>query len=235
MKFKIFVLISFIGYASISLAQSRETIKKIDSLLFKTSKLLIQKKFNEALKKSKTSLSLSEKNNYAIGQQMALYRMAQCYDNLGKIKESIQYADNAIFLATKNRNDSIKLFCNLIKGVQYGKMGWNDKAITIINQCLKETDCIIYSDRRHLFKGALFDFKAYVILQSNSNPPYKELMNYYMQAMHEYSYVIDKCENPGYNNVGMCYFQLKQYDEAKKYYKMSIEFEKEKKKINLSK
>ncbi|MFI0425318.1 MAG: hypothetical protein ACH34V_00030 [Flavobacterium sp.] len=203
------------------------TLKQIDSFLkIKPQKLNIEPE--KVLFQTKKVFNAASKLKYKEGIALSAFRISQCYDIKENTKEALRYAEIGVAAAENVDNDTLVLINNFQRAIQYNKMGLFEKAHKHIDECIARANQIHNKTNRHLFKGDLYNYKAYFIFSEKKELSYQELLKLYLAAMNEYDQVLYKCDDPGYGNVAMCYLELKKYKEAEKYYNKSILFKKKK-------
>ncbi|WP_026703636.1 tetratricopeptide repeat protein [Flavobacterium soli] len=216
------LLLFFISFES--MGQKGLSNFQIDSLL-KTDSLSIYNNPEKSYALAKKIYWASEKNKYNLGLAMSLYKISLYHSEiLNDYKKSLAYNDKGYEFAQKINNDSLLLFYTFSKGTLYGKLGFHEKSLRIFDDCLQQTKSIKNLKRRSLFRGDLYTYKAVSLSHSQPHPSNKVLLDIYIKAMNEYEKALDKCVNPGYTNVGVYYFHLKNYEKADYYLKKAAAF-----------
>lgn len=221
-RFSVLLLFYFIFFEST--AQSRISNKQIDSLI-KVNATFVHVDPKKSFELTKKILAESEKNNYDLGKAVGLRKMSLYYSQITlDYEKATMYNAKSFEIAQKIGNDSLLLHLTFEKGVLYGNLGMHEKAIQMLEDCLKKTEKIKNFKRRKLFTGDVYNF-IFVLLRERKPPPSNEiLLNNSIKAMNEYEQALDICINPGYTNVGVCYINLKQYDSATYYLKKAVKF-----------
>ena len=226
MKLSYFLLfVSFIGSCD-AMAQEKLSNVQIDSI-FKASGAAYNKKTKASYELSKKMYWASRKNNYKVGMSFSLYKISRYHaDVLNDYNKALAYNDKGFQMAQNIDNDSLMLFFSFGKSLLYGKLGFNEEAIKIIDKCLDKTHCIENFKKRSLFKGDLYTTRAYCLAKLEPAAPGKEILKYCIAAMRENEKALDACVNPGYSNVGIYYLEEKNYDSAAHYLNKGVKFAK---------
>lgn len=229
---KLSYLLFFLYFFSPSHTVAQETLSnaQIDSI-FKVGGASFNQKTKASYELSKKMYWASKKNNYQAGMAFGLYKISRYHsDVLNDYNKALAYNDKGYQIARKIDNDSLMLFFTFGKSLLYGKLGFNEEAIKIIDKCFDKTDHIKNYKKRSLFRADLYTSKAYCLAKLDPPASSKEILKYCIAAMKESEKALDLCINPGYSNVGIYYLENKKYDSASYYLNKGIRFSKAKNK-----
>lgn len=212
--------------------QNEYTVKKIDCLS-KVSSVQLHTNPEKAFKLSVELCKASKKKNYGFDEAVNLYYQSIYFlEAQGDFKKALLFNNRAYQGARNINNDSLALYNNFRKSTLLGSLGMYEKAVSITDACLKQTDMIESSKKRSLLRGPLLNYKAKFLAEGNFKTSKQVILAYFIKLMNEFDKVLIDCHNTGYSSFGLYYYKLNKLDEAAKYCKKAIPFFKSKKVIS---
>lgn len=164
---------------------------------------------------SKKLYAVCVQHNYQIGKGMCLIRLSECLSRMNQYDEALKLLYKSEDIAIRMNNDSLLLYSEFGKAVQYGRLRQTGSAVALIEKCFSRANCIRSADARHLFRSQLYAYKAFFLAGVYSSPHYRKLLRLHLNSMKEYEKIRYKTEsNYTYNNVGYYYSLMKKNDSA---------------------
>ena len=221
MNFKIYSFWLILSISTSIYCQDNYSKIHIDSSLNAISKIVVEDP-NYGLQISTKLYNASVKNNYEIGQSLALVRMAQGNSSLGNYDKAIELAKKSNLLAKKINNDSLLLYSDFVTAIQYGRMRLNKKALQLLDDCEAKVHSL-NNNSQSVFLGKLYSFKAFF-----SEGLDKPLSRHKIIELHHkaaFYFKKNKKNNLGaiYYNIGSYHLFLNNIDSTEYYFLKSIE------------
>lgn len=174
--------------------------------------------FLEFNKLYKASLNI----NHEIGASYSLIGMGHSVGYIGKYKEALSYVNKGRFIAEKLDNDSLLFYADFVTSFQYGRMRLNNKAVSMINNCIKKADVLKDVNNKYFMLGVLYTCKANFSAGLKVKPSIEEFLSLHRKAYFYFSRVNKPFPNPTYNNIGCCFSELNQLDSAIYYFQRGV-------------
>jgi TPR repeat protein len=176
----------------------------------------------KSLSRLKEIYKKSNQIDYKIGEALALINIGKIEGDKGDFKQALVDIEEARKISMETENDSLQLFSDFALCIQYGRTGLNEKAISIINDCLKKSECIKDNKSKHFFLGQLYGFKAFFSGGLKLQPSIKEYFHLHRQAFYHFNKISKIVSNSACNNLGDCFNKIGQLDSAEYYFKKAI-------------
>lgn len=217
-----FILTPFLLLATIIVvAQEDYSNNQIDSVLYKINFKKIKGKENE-LEILKNLYITCSNNKYEIGKSLCLMNISQYQSDIGNYKQAIINAEQANKIALNLKNDSLVVYSSFALSKQYGRIGLNRKALTLINYCINNADAIRDMDSKNYLLGQLYTYKSHFSAGLPNPLTTREYLYNHKKAFGYYTKLRGKVSNSSYSNIGQCYFELKKYDSAFYYFNKAV-------------
>ncbi|AKB25194.1 hypothetical protein MSMTP_1725 [Methanosarcina sp. MTP4] len=143
-----------------------------------------------------------------------------------KYDEAIKALDNAVDFGL----DHIYVWYDkglvcFYKGLALRDAGKYDEVIKNFDDAIDYLDKVVNSlnkEKQLLFYYSTLDLKGYILTQYGKYPKYKEAINLYNKLFKDNFFKGCEIENHAWNNIGLAYTCIGNYDEAIEYFKKSV-------------